>query len=189
VTDQSASLIDFLESHLGEMSNGFLFEGPQDRPIQVARFDHQPVSTAVTLVTTGLSKHVLHQLSPRDIRMELLACAYSEFDIPDLAKVVFALAQEILEKHHAPARGDVIGPRGPICSGSNLEALYFSHPAYHSAGLDKFEGDPPETIIAWIVPISASEAAYIHQHGWSAFEELVESKEPDLLDMKRPSLA
>jgi len=188
MVERELPFIDFLESHLGEMANGFLFECPEDRPVQVARFENQPVPGSTTLVTTGVSKHVLHQLSGTDIRMELLACAYSRFAIPELAKVVFAVAQEILEKHHAPAHGDVVGPRGPICADSGLEALYFSHPAYHRAELDRFEGDPPETIIAWTVPVSASEVAYIHRHGWPAFEKLLESEEPDLLDLGRAFL-
>jgi hypothetical protein len=59
------------------MSGDLLFESTPEFRIQVARFENQPVPNVLTYVTAGLSKHVPHQLSGREIRMELLACGWS----------------------------------------------------------------------------------------------------------------
>jgi hypothetical protein len=183
---KSEDLIDFLERNLGAMSNGLLFESPPERPVQVARFENQPVPNAVTYVTTGVSKHVLHQLSGREIRMELLTCLWSRFDGSALGTLLHVLAQEILDRHHAPAHGEVTEPRGPIVPGSKLEAFYFMPPLYHAEDIELWHGPAdPETVIVWAVPIALSEAQFIANAGWPSFEERMREVDPDFLDLDR----
>jgi hypothetical protein len=45
-----------------------------------------------------------------------------------------------------------------------------------------------ETIIAWLVPIGASEAAYVRERGLTAFEEELARQDPELLDLNRAGM-
>jgi hypothetical protein len=182
------SFPDWLEEHLGVMAGGFVFDSPPDRPVQIARFEDQPVAGAFTLITTGISKHVLHQSSGNNIRLELLMCAWRDVAAQALAPVLFAIAQEILGSHHAPSRGTVLGPREPLLENATVEAILFTHPGYHAAELDGFDGEPPETIVAWALPVTSAEANLISAKGYAGFESLLEQQSPDLMDFFRPSM-
>jgi hypothetical protein len=181
-------LIDFLEQQLGTMAGGQIFESEPERRVQVARFENQPVPGSVTYVTTGLSKHFLHQVSGPDIKLELLACVWSRFRNAGIDALLFALSQEILSLHHAPAHGDVIGPRGPVTDGSKLEAFYILPPLYYEAAMEVFESEGTQTLFAWALPISVAEASFIRREGWKAFEERIHSTDPDLMDLERASI-
>jgi hypothetical protein len=183
--EKDPNLLDFLESHLGTMAGGLIIDNKPDVQVQVARFENQPVPDAITYVTTGLSRHALHQLSGVSIRLELLSCAWSKYRSSGLDALLFALAGEILESHHAPAHGDVVGPRGPIAPGSRLEGFYFAPPLYHSESLMNVRGGDDPLMIVWALPITAGEAAFIRATGWSAFEERIYEVEPDLMDLDR----
>jgi hypothetical protein len=43
-------------------------------------------------------------------------------------------------------------------------------------------------VFIWLIPITASEADFAHRVGWERFEELLESKNPDLFDLFRPGV-
>lgn len=182
---KTAPLLQFLESQLGQMAGGRIFESPPGREVYLARYENQPVTDAITYVTTGLSRHILHQLSGRDIRLELLTCVWSRFRESDLDSLLFVLAQNILERHHAPAQGEWVGPAGPVVSGSKLEAFYFMPPLYHPETLEVFNEEPPETVIVWALPVAPSEVEFIKNRGWRAFEKRLRRDEPDIMDMLR----
>jgi len=181
-------LIDFLEQQLGTMAGGQIFESEPELRVQVARFENQPVPDATTYVTTGISKHLLHQTSGPEIKLELLACAWSRFRHARIDSLLFAISQEILSSHHAPAHGDVIGPRGPIAEGSKLEAFYFMPPLYHTETMEALDSDGAQILFVWALPISAAEAAFIRREGWEAFEERIHLLDPDLMDLERASI-
>lgn len=66
-----------------------------------------------------------------------------------------------------------------------MEALYVAMPAYLP---DKFTSCTEETrpiAIAWLVPISASEAEYVATRGWDEFEDRLVELDPDLTDLHR----
>jgi len=183
--NEMVPLLQFLESQLGQMAGGQIFESPPGREVYVARYDNQPVTDAITYVTTGLSRHVLHQLSGPDIRLELLTCTWSSFREASLDSLLFILAQQILDRHHAPAQGEYIGPAGPVVTGSKLEAFYFMPPLYHPETLEVFSDEPPETIIVWALPVAPSEVEFIKNSGWRAFEKELHRVAPDVMDMFR----
>ena len=185
----AAPLLQFLESQLGEMAEGRIFESPPGREVYVARYENQPITDAITFVTTGLSRLVLHQLSDGVIRLELLTCTWSSFRESGLDDLLFVLAQQILERHHAPAQGEWVVPAGSVVAGSKLEAFYFMPPLYHPETLQVFSDEPPETVIVWAVPVAPSEVEFIMKTGWRAFEEQLQQVEPDLLDMFRDPIA
>jgi hypothetical protein len=46
-----------------------------------------------------------------------------------------------------------------------------------------------ETAVVWLVPIGASEASFVRERGWDAFEEELARQDPDLLDLNRAEMA
>ncbi|MFD0328257.1 suppressor of fused domain protein [Streptacidiphilus monticola] len=96
------------------------------------------------------------------------------------------LAMGLLERSEAVLRGDVIGPRGVIVPGSSLEAFYAAIPVYYDdafAAADLESGN--RAVMVWMVPIGKSEAAFVAEFGWAAFESKLAEQDPDLLDLKR----
>src|SRR5262249_52499846 len=143
---------------------------------------------AMTAVTLGLSHHVLSSASSRKLRVELLAATYSRFSGFDAEGNLLTVAHELLSEHRAPLRGEVIGPRGPLVPDSVLEAYYCSLPVYFPDALATFRGTVPRTVFLWMVPISHADAHYVWENGWSKFEDLLVERDPDLLDLMRPSV-
>lgn len=86
-------------------------------------------------------------------------------------------------------RGDVIGPRGPIVSGSEMEALYATTPNYFPVGFGTCSEGSIAIAISWLVPISHGEAHFVMNRGWSAFEDLLSETQPNLVDIFRQPMA
>lgn len=70
-----------------------------------------------------------------------------------------------------------------------MEAIYATSPFYFPSAFEVFEpaGLGPVNI-TWLIPVLREEGKFIQEQGWEAFEELIATKEPDLVDMERPSL-
>ena len=159
-----------------------------DRNVQVAVVEDQPVGGAQAYVTLGLSNHVFGSASQREFRMELLGASARRFEAFRPERHLLTIAHDLLDAHRAVLRGEVIGPRGPIVPGSVLEAYYCALPVYFRDGLATFRGTVPGTVIVWLVPISHAEAHFVWEHGWQRFEEMLDARDPDLLDLGRSSL-
>ncbi|MEV4148370.1 suppressor of fused domain protein [Amycolatopsis sp. NPDC049691] len=134
-----------------------------------------------------MSRHdLVSRTSGRQLRLELITDGrLGEFPPGLLGQV----AEELLASHEALLRGDVVGPRGPLVPGSEMQALYAAIPVYQDddfAAVDLADGT--RAAIVWLVPISAGEAAYVASHGWKAFEDELVRHDPDLLDLGRAEL-
>ena len=150
--------------------------------------DSAPVAEAQSYVTIGLSTYVLTSPSKRDSRMELLGASYKRFEELRPEGNLLTVAHDLIQEHRPLLRGEVIGPRGPIVPGSVLEAYYCALPVYFPDGLASFHGTVPRTNNMWLVPISHAESHFVWEHGWDQFEELLSARDPDLLDLARPSV-
>lgn len=182
-------IIDFLECHLGEMAGGLIVDSPRHQGVQVPRFESQPVQGAVSYVTTGLCKHVLRRSDGDLVRLELLGCVWDRFRGAGFDSVLALIARDILEHHHAPRRGDVVRPRGPVVEGSCLEGVFWSDPGYHPEALEVLRFDGGEVRLLWAIPVSVSEVEFIEANGWRTFDELLRSRNPDLMDLHRDPVA
>jgi hypothetical protein len=178
-------LIAHLEAHLGPIIRGFSGDA---EGVQVATFHDQPVRGAITYSTVGLSDHVLTSGTGRHTRVELVSGAYERFETAILASALLALAAELRDSHSALLRGQVIGPRGPLLDGSQIEAFYCAAPIYFADSFAELRAVVPATVFVWLVPITHAEAHFVFEHGWSKFEDLLTERDPDLLDLGRPSL-
>ena len=68
-----------------------------------------------------------------------------------------------------------------------MEAMYVAIPVYLPDDFAVY--DDEQIVIAWLVPISPSEADFVKSHGWGVFEKCLVKADPDLTDIFRPSLS
>jgi hypothetical protein len=192
VSIRNVSLIEHLEQHCGPIVGGSA-EGVDGNkaPFQVVQMLRGPVKGAVVLSTLGLSNHVLHTAAGRQLRMELVML-HRELDrAANLPGILQQVGADILRAHQGPSRGDVFGPRGPLTPGATVEALYVASPVYFPDSFHFYvpsDGTAP-IVMAWLVPITAAEAAFVHQEGSTRFEEALTTQNPDLLDFGRPCMS
>ncbi len=178
-------LIRFMESHLGPIASGSIFEDPA---IQVVRFDNQPFEKAVTYATLGLSHHVLKQEQGPDIRMELLLGCHERFASWNPGSLLAVVAKDLLSKHRALRQGDVLGPAGPIKEGSSCHGFWCTSPGYYPDAMGSFDASDPQTIFALLIPVTHDEIHFVWEHGWPAFEERLVAQDPDVWDLGRASI-
>jgi hypothetical protein len=86
--------------------------------------------------------------------------------------------------------GTMVSSAGPLQEGATVEALYSSLPVYFSEPFHVYT--PPDgtlpIVFVWLVPITASEAAFVRRTGWEAFETELQRQAPDLLDLGRSAM-
>ena len=90
-----------------------------------------------------------------------------------------------LDSHEAFLRGDTISPRSRLSDGTALTEVYVTLPVYFPdsfATVRRLSGD---VVIAWLVPVTDGEAAFVERRGWDAFEDLLVRQDPDLVDFER----
>lgn len=186
----TSGLVTHLERFAGRIVEGWSknIDG-QSMPFHVAHLQNSATPEQTVYSTLGLSNFALaSRRSGKVIRHELVMLTYfdeSELGVPGVLQQVGLSA---IESGEAYLRGDVIGPRGPLRSGSKMEALYISAPAYFPDEFAVCELETATVVFAWLIPIGANEAAYVRSHGWNAFEERLVEENPDLLDLQRPEM-
>jgi hypothetical protein len=186
---QRVRLYTHVERHLGprERSWTTLADGTA-LPFEICLVADRPMRGATTFVTLGMSEAVLSFPSGRPTRQELVFSTYSHHQPSEVPQLLAGLGLEARQSQRALARGEVIGPGGALFPETSMEALYCSLPSYLP---DEFWGmydTDPGTLFMWLIPIHASEAAYVREKGWSSFEDLLVQQDPDLMDLRRPSV-
>ena len=179
------NLIEHLERYLGPIQAGAqLGEG-----VQGVQFRECPSAGSSSFMILGLSDHVFKQASGQGIRIEfVIACGNEFVESLNPLSILADVSDRIASTHVAPARGTVLGPAGRFSPQFQMEALYCCNPVYFDAGFAEFSGFPEPLVIIWLVPITPEEALYVQESGWDAFEDLLQSADPDLLDLERPAL-
>lgn len=167
------------------MADGKSMDDPK---FDVGRFLDQPSAGATTYVTFGLSKTWLHQPSGH-VRQELLLCRDGDTEY-ECARLLPSIVEDVLASTDALLRGAILGPHGPLLPGATTEAFWAWQPVYFPESFVQYDGDEghPPISIAWLIPLTASEAEYARENGTDAFEALILREDPDLLDWSRPSL-
>jgi hypothetical protein len=180
-------ILHHLETYIGKIDGAWSeFAAGSKAQFQVLKFERQPVQTAVTCCTLGLSENVLKQIDGSVCRQELIFCCYESCFNEDVPALLASLGEEILGSGNAVARGQALTLNDIWSNGcSNINSLYCTSPVYFPPSLSKFDGSVPPTIFVWLVPIFKEEAQFISTHGWEAFEEELEENDPDLMNFKR----
>ncbi len=182
-------ITDHLERHLGSIEQGWSTSATGEKvPFSVVRLSGGLVlKNRKVFATVGLSDHILTSRgSTKRIRQELVFIAPVAFGDRSIPALLQQVGLQALQRHRALLRGDVLGPRGLLFEHGEMEALYVSIPVYLPEPFASFERTAGETVImAWLVPISGAEAAFVEQHGWEAFEDQLAREDPDLSDPER----
>ena len=187
---RASTFPEHLEAYLGEFVEARRATDEGSRPpISVLRFVDQPIAGAATYATLGLSKMDLHQ-ERGHVRQELLISINAEAESFQAARVLPAIAAELLSSGYALLRGQVLRTAGPILAGASVEAFLCWEPVYFADALGEYveDGDAVRIVVIWLAPITADEAEFAKAHGWLALADLLEATDPDLLDWRRPTL-
>lgn len=179
------NVVAHLEGHLGEIEAGWSQDGEGVAPpFKVVRFGSGPVPGRVVFSTLGLSDAALpSRNSDRLIRHEFVMIVQDRLRNGPVPGLLQQIAREVLASGFALSRGDVIGPRGPVFAMSQMEAFYAAIPVF----LPDAFGSCGDVVMVWLVPISRNEANFVHDKGWSAFEDMLVDADPDLTDEDRVS--
>ncbi|WP_282138237.1 suppressor of fused domain protein [Rossellomorea aquimaris] len=181
----------FMEDHLGKIEYGWSKDGNGNvLPFQVVKFNRGPFPGTVTYSSIGLSKlHLKSPVSNKIIRQELVIVSYSNFGDENIPAILQDIGLQACNNGIAFLKGEIIGPKGKIFNDSNLEALYVTMPVYFDESFHTFhEKDGNPIVNVWLVPISYKEAEFVKLNGWDKFEELLEDKDPDLINFNRKSI-
>ena len=178
------SLINHIERYLGPIDEGWQLTESSSK-IRTAAFPQQPTESAITYATLGLSDEILPMSSERDVRQELVFSADESFPRAAISSFLLTFADYILSGRRALLRGDVVGPSEPIIPGISLNAVYASIPVIFGNGFATYNGTTPPTVLVWLIPLHGVEGEFVKRNGWNAFEDLLEAKDPDLLDLNR----
>jgi len=180
-----ADLTRHLETYLGPIEAGWSKDyDARPMPFQVVRFAEKKDLGAMVYCTLGLSASALPSpTSSMLIRHELIMLEPpgAQLGIPNTLQ---QLGLEAMKAQQAFLRGDVIGPRGTLWPQSAMEALYVSVPVYFPEAFASCGA----VVLAWLFPITASEANYVRDRGFRAFEALLLEHDPNLVDIHRPSV-
>jgi hypothetical protein len=182
-----AVLVDHFERYLGPIQEGWAVDADgAQMPFQIVRFDHGSGPHTVSFATLGLGRYPLPSPSTgRAIRHELLMLAPERLARGPLPSLIQQIGTAAIAGRRALLRGDVIGPHGPVVAGSQMGAFYVAMPAYFPDDFATCECEEGSVVIAWLVPISATEAEYVARRGWEAFEDRLVEQDPDLTDFGR----
>ncbi len=67
-------------------------------------------------------------------------------------------------------------------------ALYAAVPVYVSQDFGELDTGTRTITLIRLVPITTTEAEFVASHGWTAFEDMLATEDPDLSDVNRPPL-
>ena len=180
------NVAEHLEQHLGPIERGWSAESLPG--VQVCLFRDRPETGVFSLATLGLSNSILAMSGDRNVRQELLLAIRGDVFLDDLVKMLMHVAETLLARKRALLRGDVFPLGQPIGKGSAASALYSSIPVIFPESLATLRDSTPPTVFVWMIPLLASEAAFVESSGWSEFEDCMEAANPDLFDIARGSI-
>ncbi|WP_308012429.1 suppressor of fused domain protein [Arthrobacter sp. M4] len=140
--------------------------------------------------TIGLSRYGLPSVrSNKLIRHELLLATHTGENEEYIPSILKQVGEEAIHNNSALLSGQVIGPRGFLSPGTNVKALFVNSPVFLPDEFATFETDEGSGVIAWLIPVTGSEATFVHKAGWERFEEILDESNPDLFDWRRKGIA
>lgn len=176
-----------LEHFLGPVARGWATPA-EPEGVQVCLFRGRPDADSVVYSTLGLSRHVLRMSDGREVREELVIVLRESFTHETMSNLLFHIAEPVVAQHCALLRGEAICLGYPLSPGSLCKHLYVAMPVVLPDGFSTCTATSPATVFAWLIPITDPELRMIQSAGWGAFEELLESRDVDLLDLNRTSV-
>lgn len=183
----AGDLIAHMEAFLGPIDGGWSEDAAGRRlPFKVLRFINSPIPGATTFATLGVSDVAVSMPDGRLVRQELVFSAYDRYASAAIATALHDVAVDVVSSGRALLRGSV-------CAGSFevpgvAHDLYCTMPIFFPEGFQAWRGSDPPTVFVWLVPIAPVERRLVDVTGWEELERLMETQDPDLLDLERPPL-
>ena len=187
---EPSPLIEHLEAYLGRIESGWKPHDWADPAIQVAEFRHGQVPGVTVIGTVGLSSFgMASPVSRKEIRQELFVMVRDGQLESGLSAALDQVARECVRTDTPVLRGQVIRKQSQLLRRGDFVALYATLPIYYPSSFWTLRpAADDEIVFCWLLPIKDKEASYVHQHGWSTFEEILDKARFDVFDLNRPSL-
>jgi hypothetical protein len=176
-----------IEKYLGKFDSSWAEENMKNA-CNVLGFFNTPIKGVNTYVTAGLNKHILNMPKKRLVREELIISVENNFCSDDIVSFLISFSDFILSKHQALLKGDVIGPYEPIIPNVKTNSIYSTDPFFFDDQFIVLKESSPPTVFVYLMPILESEVKFIHSHGWSQFDNLLEKKMPNIFNLDRLSI-
>jgi hypothetical protein len=186
-----SKLVSHLELFLGNVVHAWdQVPGLAGSGVQIAQHDSVDRGAGLVLSTLGLSRYALRSASSgKIIHHELLFFANRPDEPRNLPAVLSQIVELTIKGSRAILKGDIIGPAGPLLTGSRMEALFATLPILLPPEFASAEDDDGRGVaMVWLLPITRKEAIWAQTHGWEAFEEELDRETPDGLDWFREEM-
>lgn len=177
-------MIEHIERYLGEIDQGWKDDNSSEG-LQVVFFRDCPSETVTTFLSLGLSEHVLWLQEDKEVRQELVFSVYSLPNSELVVSLLMSLCEAIIGRGKAVLRGEVIPFSTALVEITRFSAVYCTIPVFFDDEFCSYEGSSPPTVMVCVLPIHQCEVEFIAANGWESFEDLLESKDPDLCSLER----
>ncbi|HYQ62452.1 suppressor of fused domain protein [Actinophytocola sp.] len=108
---------------------------------------------------------------------------------PEQVETLVMVAYFHADPKHRLKIGSTVNIGRPWMGDAQADHLLVSLPYPYGPILEHCDADGTHIQVLWLVPITASEAAYRRAHGLEALEQLLENDGVDMISPRRPSLA
>lgn len=179
-----------LAHHLGPPSRLTAARNTDDNrkaPFALALFEDVPVEEAFTLVSSGISEQELTD-EEGTARVEILFSAWNRFRDDSLEQTLFSLGDSIVDAGASVFPGQLFELPRTVMDNTVMRHLLAYSPTYFDDSFASVDGAGGSIGIVWLVPLHEEEAALIESGGAEAFIDLLATRDPDLLDLRRESI-
>jgi len=177
-------LMDHLERSLGEFSGRGTAASEWNIPFSVWQFDDVPEQDVTTLVTFGISAHLLVGSDQAEHRQEVLVSMRTQFD-DESVDIAVSIGAYLLDRHVALLEGETVAI--PAELRGSLDRMVVARPDHIDPELARCEGFEPAVELLWLLPFAPDESHVAIEHGWRDLLAWLRSSEADPYDLRRPS--
>jgi hypothetical protein len=191
MTRYTRRLEEHLTRILGPPSRLTAARDPEDNrkaPFALALFDDEPAEGAFTLASSGISEHELRD-DEGTARVEILLSAWNRFRDESLDQTLFSLGQSIIDAGTVITAGLLYELPRSVTDNSVMRHLLAYPPTYFDDELASVAVEGGTIGLVWLIPLHEEEADLVEAEGADAFIDLAAERDPDLLDLRRPSIA
>lgn len=182
------NIIGHIETHLGEMIGGWTDIARHGIGVSLFKKRVRNEEYSVT-VTVGLSNHILHQSSGKNLRQELMIVTTDDMRRygERIAELLAMLCDEIIDRHAAVSIWDVLHSFSEVIPGSPIRSVFARPADVFPEEFAIIDTDPP-TVFVWLVPILSEEYEFIKTIGREEFDKLIVDRMPKIYSWKRASI-
>ena len=148
---------------------------------QVVHFQRQATATEV-YSTLGLSDY---GLGPERLRCELIMIAPLTLPEGAIPPILVHAGELPIEADQPPRLGDVFVDVDALADLSPMSRLTVARPLYQPPEFAFADVDDDCVAFLWLIPVYESEAAFVEDEGWEAFEQLMWDVDADPIDFQR----